>query len=377
MHKEQATSVSLQSPVARLLLKSLVLVAVGVLILAATSLLLPTSLINLIILVGIYIGFLLIPQVWGEWSRAQPSLAGIALWVVALLVTVGNHLVLFVACKCVTWIPALPEWLLNHCSQNQYQGRVFAGYFSVLPWVFLLWVALLIGAWQRKRRGKLFGEVLQFTLILSSSREDGARQTVDLVKTLGGRFVKADDRHPVSSLFTANGFRESLVAEVPHETLVSAGRPSEGSSGKVVLVFSKGVPSVVVGQSIALSDRGQLDAVAQGVLRFAQLVYNRLQPKYGWGDRTSTRLFLTPQELAATDVRFIFWVNFFGSDYVTHYGRDFFLNAPGWKIEELESGSILYVTTESFTAWEQQKHPEILAYFRTRIAGIKLYRARG
>jgi hypothetical protein len=57
------------------------------------------------------------------------------------------------------------------------------------------------------------------------------------------------------------------------------------------------------------------------------------------------------EEIAAGKLRFVFWANFFGPAYVEQYGREFLWNAPGWRVEELEDGGILYVTTERYVDW--------------------------
>lgn len=49
----------------------------------------------------------------------------------------------------------------------------------------------------------------------------------------------------------------------------------------------------------------------------------------------------------------ISWTNVFGPPYVEKYGRDFLLDAPGHRAEELEDGSILYQVTERFFLTEE------------------------
>ena len=77
-----------------------------------------------------------------------------------------------------------------------------------------------------------------------------------------------------------------------------------------------------------------------------------------------------------SDLKYIFWANFYGPAYVEKYGRKFLLGAPGWKKEELDDGGILYVVTESYYDWWTKPPKDVLDYFRTQVPGIKLYRAK-
>jgi hypothetical protein len=51
----------------------------------------------------------------------------------------------------------------------------------------------------------------------------------------------------------------------------------------------------------------------------------------------------------------IYWANFFGRRYVEFFGRDRLLNAPAYKIEELENGGILLLTSESPLDFEREE----------------------
>jgi hypothetical protein len=103
----------------------------------------------------------------------------------------------------------------------------------------------------------------------------------------------------------------------------------------------------------------------------------QLMPEYGSIDvkRESLR---DPKETAdaVCPLAYIYWGNIFGPAYVSHYGRDFLLGAPGWKVEELDDGGILYVTTESYLPWWHDDQSEILRYFRTKAPKVRLYRTK-
>jgi hypothetical protein len=60
----------------------------------------------------------------------------------------------------------------------------------------------------------------------------------------------------------------------------------------------------------------------------------------------------------------IYWVNFFGPEYVAKYGREFLLNAPGWKKEELHDGGVFYQLSPLITETDQGRQLQELAdYF--------------
>jgi hypothetical protein len=144
--------------------------------------------------------------------------------------------------------------------------------------------------------------------------------------------------------------------------------------GSASLSFGRESMFVTLGQDISFPDPSKADPVAHGQLAFARLLYPHLRPKYGWIDESSGNE-PTSKDIAATKLQYIFWANFFGPEYVERYGRDFLLNAPGWKVEELDDGGILYVTLESFVEWWRTERLDILRYFRTQVPDIRLYRA--
>lgn len=73
----------------------------------------------------------------------------------------------------------------------------------------------------------------------------------------------------------------------------------------------------------------------------------------------------------------VWWANVFGPPYVEKYGRDFLLDAPGYRVEELEDGSVLYQVTERFflTDEDRERGPdpeEVEGYFRQHPALKKI-----
>ncbi len=79
------------------------------------------------------------------------------------------------------------------------------------------------------------------------------------------------------------------------------------------------------------------------------------------------------------ELKYLYWRNIFGPSYVERYGRDFFLNAPGWKVEELSDGGVEYAPEQSFLQWTAGS-PTIqlekaINYFRKQFPRIKQFPA--
>jgi hypothetical protein len=131
-------------------------------------------------------------------------------------------------------------------------------------------------------------------------------------------------------------------------------------------------------RSILLSQMGRnekpdnLDDIANGQLSLMKLLYPLLHPKYGLIDERGYNRILD-KSIRRTELRYIFWANFFAPSYVEKYGRKLFLQAPGWKKELLDDGGILYVVSKGFVNWLRNKPRKVLDYFQATIPGIKLY----
>lgn len=111
---------------------------------------------------------------------------------------------------------------------------------------------------------------------------------------------------------------------------------------------------------------------AQGLLKIAFSLYSILRPQFCWVDMAGDDA-PTEKEIATLTLRHILWANFYGAEYVKKYGRDFFLNAPGWKKEELPNGGIVYILSPGVfdkTGFVSPK--EVARYFREK-AKVKIY----
>lgn len=226
--------------------------------------------------------------------------------------------------------------------------------------------------------------------------EQGATQLIRLIDQHGGKFLKLNRRevepNPLADIV-------NLFVPIEHHLLQpDAMTDPEGGKGQASLSFVPESLYVSIHQNVSFPDLHRVDPVALGLLTFGRHLYPDLRPRYGWVDEPGGNIPEAP-EIAALKLRYVFWANFWGPAYVDRYGRDFLRGAPGWRVEELEDGGILYVTTPSYVEWwlmtrldhldpERPRLREwllerrrqlavqraaLLGYFRTRIPEIELY----
>jgi hypothetical protein len=277
---------------------------------------------------------------------------------------------------------------------------------------FRSWLRTLVteGAWAGRpfhsHRGELMFprdwiEAIELNLSFCErlDPEQGATRLIRVIHQHGGKFLKLNRRevepHPLEDLV-------DLFVPIEHPLLQpDTMTDPKGGKGQASLSFVPESLSVGISQDVSFPDLSQVDPVARGLLAFGRRLYPDLRPIYRWIDEPSGNIPET-SEIASTRLRYIFWANFWGPAYVERYGRDFLRGAPGWRVEDLEDGGILYVTTASYVEWwlmARLEHldPErprlrkwllerrgplavqratLLGYFRTRIPDIELYWAR-
>lgn len=111
---------------------------------------------------------------------------------------------------------------------------------------------------------------------------------------------------------------------------------------------------------------------AQRLLHLTRALYHASRPKFAWIERCHLRGYTTQDDIENLRLPHIYWANFFGPEYVDKLGKDFLINAPGWKVEELDDGGILYVLTPSLMGTGPKKIVEqVKAYF-----GVETVRRR-
>lgn len=112
----------------------------------------------------------------------------------------------------------------------------------------------------------------------------------------------------------------------------------------------------------ALQDR------AEGRLRFFKMLIPHVKPKMGFVDDVWGSV-IKDKQAEAAELKKLFWVTYFGPHYVERHGREFFLNAPAWKVEELDGG-VLLRTAETFLEFTKAEPKELIKYLRQKFKGI-------
>jgi hypothetical protein len=91
------------------------------------------------------------------------------------------------------------------------------------------------------------------------------------------------------------------------------------------------------------------EAGTQLLLDLGQEFYQYLKPWYGWVDHTGFD-FLSQESIRdRKELDTLYWVNFFGPQYIEKYGADFFLDAPAWKKQKLADGGVYLQMSEFYT----------------------------
>jgi hypothetical protein len=216
---------------------------------------------------------------------------------------------------------------------------------------------------------------------LPSDGSEGAREAIHAVEASGGGFLRARQEIP----YVDDNPMRAVNRDGNIMALLTVSHPELHPDRYLSRIFGKLGPTasfsylndsqtVVWGQAGDAELPTRLDAVAHGQLSFAKRFYPHSHPKLGYIDERGD---YAPNEksVAKTDLSCILWATFFGPSYVAKYGRDFLMQAPGWKHEELDDGGILYVATESYFDWWTMPPENVVKYFQAKVPGVKAYRA--
>ncbi len=112
-------------------------------------------------------------------------------------------------------------------------------------------------------------------------------------------------------------------------------------------------------------------------LKIAKILYNLLGSSYGWVNHLPNFNPTHGRPILERKLKEIYWVNFFGPEYVEKYGREFLLNAPGWKKEELSDGGLLLQLSPHISQTDQETTLQDLANYFAPVGGRYLGWPRG
>lgn len=116
----------------------------------------------------------------------------------------------------------------------------------------------------------------------------------------------------------------------------------------------------------ALQDR------AERFLRLFQFLHPHVKPRFGYIDDTYG-IDLTDKEVNNAALKRLYWVTWFGPQYLDKHGKDFFLNAPVYQAKEFEGGVLVRVT-ERWLDFAKIQPKEALAYLRQKFPRMRANR---
>lgn len=123
--------------------------------------------------------------------------------------------------------------------------------------------------------------------------------------------------------------------------------------------------SEMVATSLLYSnDLAEINLLVNEMLYDLKTLYGLFSPMLGRLDYLPSFSIDYGKPILEKKLKAIYWANFFGPEYVAKYGREFLLNAPGWKKEELHDGGVFYQLSPQITETDQGPELQELAdYF--------------
>jgi hypothetical protein len=245
----------------------------------------------------------------------------------------------------------------------------------------------------------VFPDALSLTFVVCQAidEQDGVRQSIDLFRQSGGRFIyqgglepydhpeswiwesgtlSCDVRHPdlmpdQMTEFDAKHLGPSAL-ELPRASFVCF--PKIGT-GLIPVSEWAPVRAIRLRQATGFDDGEvwKLDRVAWGLVRMAGLLYPLFRPRFSYIDESAAGQ-PTLDVYLRDELPCLFWVNLFGPELVERLGRDFLRTAPGWRLVEFTDGGVMHIATASYWEWWNTDFTDLRDYFRQQLPGIEIYR---
>ena len=141
--------------------------------------------------------------------------------------------------------------------------------------------------------------------------------------------------------------------------------------GTAKVAYLSSSKAVILTQDASFDDVRLAIPLADQQCRFARELYHRLLPQLGRTDVTRERApFPSNDDIV---VRHLYWANFFGPRYVERLGRQFLLEAPAHRVEDLDDGGLLLVTRENILDRSSSLDERLISYFRRKCPEVTMY----
>lgn len=101
-----------------------------------------------------------------------------------------------------------------------------------------------------------------------------------------------------------------------------------------------------------------VESYAELLLKVAPELYPVARPEYGFIAASYTDRHPLGQHLFVKKRRIptLSWVDFFGPEYVAHHGRDVLAGIPGWRVEDLADGGLMYQSRKNCVVTDMVAH---------------------
>ncbi len=207
------------------------------------------------------------------------------------------------------------------------------------------------------------------------------RNMVQFLREIGARFFKTapfpppEEKDPESSIKRNGRLIGSIVCTHP---LLGTAIKSDAVKDGFLALYGNGICDKSFRISAeGLRDDGEgfetnIQHLATGRVEFLKLIVSKMGVQLAFVDDVWGTKF-TDKSLAEARCRHLFWTTYFGPSYVEKYGRDFLLNTPAFKTEELEGG-VLITVTEKFLDFALNEPKETLKYLRQEFKGMRANR---
>jgi hypothetical protein len=171
---------------------------------------------------------------------------------------------------------------------------------------------------------------------------------------------------------STTAYLEILLKYHPNENI--PGR-HEGYSGQIEAIFYQdgfyikfGGGSVYSRNPYIIQELDALEYTMEAYIDGIKELFDIISGNYGYmGLQNKWNEYNKISMANKLKVNEIHWINIFGKKYIDHYGRDYFMDAPGYKIEELKNGGVFYQPTNSLIIQDDENaisQENVINYFQ-------------